>query len=183
MKKLFFSLIFICLTIYYTNATVFALSDVGTLKLQLKVKPIYSMTIDATTLDFGTVDPGSGNWGNIPDADGLGINCQTNLGTDWSLYIQTTNDFTHDDQVSTMPSSVMQWMCVYSEVGGSKLDYPFAQFASIANTMQEVYNTAKSSYQSKNGNYTFKIKFMIGPVPAAAKPGNYATSVVFTMTE
>ncbi len=169
--------------LFFTANHCLALSDIGTLKLQLKVKSVFTMTVEAQDLNFGLVEPGMGNWGDIPDKDGLKIECKTNSGSDWNLLTQTTMDFTHEDQVSTMPSSTMQWMCVYAEVNGSKLNYNFSDFSPIALTSSEVYSSQKSSYASKNGYYTFQIKYLFGPVPAKSKPGKYNTTVVFTMTE
>ncbi|MFA5880014.1 MAG: hypothetical protein WC860_07560 [Candidatus Margulisiibacteriota bacterium] len=182
MKRFFILTLFIVIvSLNYANAA----SKSGTLKLQLKVNSIFDLSLNSksgSTLDFGIIQPGQGYWGN-PGDDGLSVICQTNLGEDWSLNIQTVSDFIHEDQISTMPCSLLQWMCTYAEVNSSKLDYAFAQFNPISINNSEVYNTIKSAHSSKNGYYDFKVKFMFGPVPPKAKPGKYSTNIIFTMTQ
>jgi len=185
MKRFFLTGLFLGIALLSFNS-VYAANKSGTLKLQLTIKNIFNLSLDSkssSTIDFGLIAPGMGNWGDNPSKEGLGIICQTNSGEDWNMNIQATSDFISDDLISTMPCSLLQWMCVYAEVNGSKLDYPFSQFNPISIQDSEIYSSLKSSYSSKNGSYNFKVKFMFGPVPPKTKPGNYTTNIVFTMTQ
>lgn len=163
---------------------------------KVRVKEVFSLALDSSSIDFGTIRPGE--WKPIETEPQIKnkVFCNSNTGKPWTLSIKATDNLVSD--FSTIPIQNLKWMTVYA---GSK--NPPYEPAPVNFNEGIIYMAAYQDFAlidvavfrservplSKMPNYNTlpegaEIEFQYAiSVPDNMTPGTYRTTVLYTMTE
>lgn len=138
------------------------------------VSTLFQLSIDQGYIDFGKMKPGEIK-GNIPP-EGVTVQAQTNNSKPWYLKICNSSPFTYGDEI--IPNNNFMWS---GWTDGSGKWYGTGN-NKMTTTPTLIYESAVSEYNNLPAGTSGHLKFRL-KVPDDQAPGNYTTTVKFTMTE
>jgi len=169
----------------------------SSLKFQFTVSPIFKIQVDKVQAVFGPANPGDvfvpGQY--FPDPGSLTnrvrVTVQSNLGTPWQVSVNGASHLidqvNHENQLDI---SSLKWNVVFSEFGNTHPApgtvargdawTPLTLSPVLAYTSSELdkINIEKDGKPGTNLDTQF-----FAFIPKNAKPGDYTTTIVFTLTE
>ena len=190
--KILFS-VCVALILIGTEAAFGALSDSKNANATVTVKEVFSLALDSTSVDFGSVR--QGEWKEISGAIGYANEaiCRSNTGRPWTLSIKAAAPLMSDSL--TVPLESLKWMSTYA---GSKnapydnysaglVNSPSAGFVNFTLSDAAVFRSSGASIPNHNtlplgAEIQFKYAVFI-PDTIKITPGSYSTTVVYTLTE
>ena len=176
------------------TSCVFGATTTNTMTAAVKVASVFSLSIDQTNIDLGSVKPG--DWKEVPSTAGYSnaVVCKSNTGNTWYLKIKASGPLSLGS--NTIPLENFKWMSTYA---GSK-NSPYLSLSEGLNhsatsgyvsfTMldETVYTSGLASALNDNNSlpngsevqFKYGINLPSNPAPLA---GTYSTTVVYTLTE
>lgn len=157
------------------------------------VKEVFSLALDLSSVDFGSVR--QGEWKEITGPDGYAnaAICRSNTGRPWTLSIIATGPLMADS--STIPLENLKWMTTYAGSKNSPYDDyssglvypPTGGFVDFSMVNKVIFSSASASIPNHNtlpsgAEIQFKYAVFI-PDGITVPPGDYTTTVVYTLTE
>ncbi len=162
--------------------------------VSVRVSSVFSLTLDTSTIDFGSVRPGV--WKEVSSAAGYAnvAACSSNTGNPWYLQIKATGPLS--SATASIPIENLKWMTTYA---GSKnapytsfsdgLIHPAAEgFQDFSLIDQQVFYSANASAMVNNNTLPngaeiqFKYAVFV-PDTIKLNADAYSTTIVYTMTE
>ena len=138
------------------------------------VSTLFQLSIDQGYIDFGKMKPGETK-GNMPP-EGVTVQAQTNNGKPWYLKVCNGSPFSYGDEM--IPNNNFMWS---GWTDGAGKWYGTGN-NKMTTTPTIIYESAASEYNNLPNGTNCRMKFRL-KVPDDQAPGNYATTVKFTMTE
>lgn len=190
-KRLFFSVV-AALILAWAGAA-FGASAAVDANATVTVSEVFSLALDSSSVDFGSVR--QGDWKEVSGSLGYAnaAICRSNTGRPWELSIKATGPLASDS--GTIPLENLKWMSTYA---GSKnapyADYseglvnpPAAGYVNFSLTDAAVFRSSAASITDHNtlpNGAEIQFKYAISiPDTIRLTPGNYTTTVVYTLTE
>ncbi len=161
--------------------------------VSVKVKTVFNLTIDGPYVNFVDVKPGE--WKEVPSGAGAAhsVVCKSNDKNEWTLSIKADGPLSGDTSMNIIPTNNMKWMTTYA---GSKnspyenlsagLAYsPSGGYREFKDSWEKIYTSGKAVKNDNNNlpsgtEIQFRYALQTGYELA---PGNYYTTVSFTMTQ
>ncbi len=158
-----------------------------------KVPAIFSLALDSSSVDFGSVK--QGEWKEAPHPAHDYVNkviCQTNTGLPWTLSIKADEPLWSESNI--LPLENLKWMTTYAGNILSSATYldglvypPEEGFQSFTASNVVIFRSSNASAMMSNNSLPgaeiqFKYAIFI-PDTIKVTPGSYSTRVVYTMTE
>lgn len=162
--------------------------------VSVRVSSVFSLTLDTSTIDFGSVRPGE--WKEVSSAAGYAnvAACSSNTGNPWYLQIKATGPLS--SATASIPIENLKWMTTYA--GSKNPPYPsFSDglthqaaegFQDFSLVDQQVFYSANASLMTNNNTLPngaeiqFKYAVFV-PDTIKLNAEAYSTTIVYTMTE
>lgn len=158
-------LAFLCVS----AANVLATQEASNLDATVGVNPVFSISANPSSLNFGSGDPGT----TTPPKD-LYVTCVTNNNNPWSVSIIVTSELTSGSY--TIPNENFNWWGWAT--GNGRWN---AGTGNLSTAPFTFYEASPSEYIT-NPNIEIHLTFNID-IPQGQKAGTYSTVLVLTMTE
>ncbi|MFH0886899.1 MAG: hypothetical protein V1843_01900 [bacterium] len=171
-----------CLIIFMVMfaPSAFAASASQQTTVSVTVNAVFSLTLDTSTIDFGTVS--TGEFKEIPPGSGYHnkVTCSSNNGNIWRLLIQADSDLIAG--VSSIPVNNMKWLSVYAS-GSGTVNHPSSQgYVDFALSPELVYESTQSEGANLPNGTDVQFKYAMY-MPQNQPAGTYQTTILYTMTE
>ena len=153
----------------YLAGYAFASQEVSNLDASVGVNPVFTISANPPTLNFGNVDPGI-----TTEAKDLYVVCITNNNRPWSVSISITSELTSG--TFTVPNDNFNW---WGWATGSGTWNPGT--GNLSTTPFAFYQAGSQDYIT-NPNVELHLTFNID-IPQNQAAGTYSTTLVLTMTE
>jgi len=135
----------------------------------VSVRSVFKITLQATMLDFGTVDPGTKS-----SEKTIGISCVTNNNNAWSVSVNAESPFSSGEY--EIPISQLKWKAAATAGTGQVTDS-----GETSLTPENFYMAGMDEYITET---PVQLAFtMFVDVPGAQPAGTYSTVVIVTMHE
>jgi hypothetical protein len=145
----------------------------GSITVTVLVQGSFNLIVNSDSFDFARLAPGQ--TGEMDRSDGITVTGASSGGNPWYLKVATVKPLTSG--TNYIPNENFTWYGT-SEGTGAWYGSGEKTFADTANTAY-VSSVSESEQINKVVN---KFKFRLH-APEDTKPGNYTTTVMFTMTE
>ena len=171
-----------------------AATQSGDLSVSVTVPSVFSLNLDAYSVDFGSVR--YGEWKEVPSGAGYANRavCKSNTGNPWQMMIRADGPLSSSND--SIPLSNLKWMSSY--VGNAASPYqdlssglrhkPAEGYIEFATSDELVYTSGTSPTLNDNSNLPegteiqFKYSLQV-PSDPAPLGGSYTTVIRYTMTE
>ena len=175
-KKLLASL----LILFLASAQIaFAASQSAT--VSVKVSPIFSLSLDTASIDFGTVEVGK--FEELPEGSGYlnKANCKSNNGNVWRLIIQANNNLSSG--ANEIPINNLKWLMTYTSGLNPLIPHPPGQgYVDFKTSPEVVYESTAAEGSNLPNGTDVQFKYAVY-LPDSQAAGNYQTTVIYTLTE
>jgi len=152
---------------------IYAAQKTSSITVAVMVQGSFNLMVNTDSFDFARLAPGQTGEMNRPE--GIAVSGTSGSGNPWYLKVSTIKPLTSG--VNTIPNENFTWYGT-SEGTGAWNGTGEKSFADPANTAY-ISSFKEADQINKVVN---KFKFRLH-APEDAKPGNYTTTVMFTMTE
>lgn len=171
MKKsvFYFILIFMLIMIMSGVKYAFATQQYANMDATVGVNPVFVMSVNPSTINFGSVDPGTST-----EERQLTVSCVTNNNNPWSVSVRVVSEFTSG--TFTIPNENFNWRG--SSTGSGRWNSGDGRMSTTPFTF---YEASASEYIT-----TPKVDlnmFLSIDVPQGQAAGTYSTILALTMTE
>jgi spore coat protein U-like protein len=155
MKKLLLLLMVLSLAAFTCSAR----QTSGAITVTVTVTGTFTMLVDTDSFDFAKLAPGE--TGEMTRKDGILVTCASTNGEPWNLNVSSTGPLSSGSDQIPNDSFIYNGRTIASEGAA------YTSSVAEANEGSKVIN-----------NFKFSLN-----VPENTRPGNYTTTVMFTMTE
>ncbi|MFA5103567.1 MAG: hypothetical protein WC527_00075 [Candidatus Margulisiibacteriota bacterium] len=186
--------LFVCTALVFIGGgAAFGASAAVNADATVTVKEIFSLALDSSSVDFGSVR--QGEWKEISGSLGYANEaiCKSNTGRAWTLSIKATAPFMSDSEI--IPLENLKWLSTYA--GNKNAPYnnysdglvnpPSAGYVDFTLSDAVIFRSSGASISNHNtlplgAEVQFKYAIFI-PETIKIAPGSYSTRIVYTMTE
>jgi hypothetical protein len=149
-----------------------ALQATNSVTVTVTVQGSFNLIVDTDSFDFARLAPKQ--TGEMTRSEGVAVTGTSSGGNPWYLKVSTIKPLTSGS--NTIPNENFTW---YGTSEGAGAWYGTAE-KSLADTGAAYASSAEEA--NKAGKVVNRFKFRLH-VPEDTKPGDYRTTVMFTMTE
>lgn len=153
----------------YSVSGAFAAQELSNLDASVGVNPVFTITVNPSTLNFGNVDPGT-----TTENKDMFLSCVTNNNKPWSVSLKITAELTSG--AITIPNDNFNWW------GSSNGSGTWNAGTGHMSTTPFVFYQAGGLDYITSPNVELHLTFNID-IPQNQGAGTYSTTLVLTMTE